>query len=259
MLTVRESGYVRKATLRDPEGLFFMIGWPLLFLVIVAATQGRNPLHLQGQPGPLRTYTFIVASVIVITVVAAAFQNLAIFLVRDRELGLLKRLRSAPVPTWVFLGGHAANAMLTSIVLAVLVAALGRVAYGVSVPTGHILAAVITVLVGALACCALAFAVTIIVRTTSGAAAVVATAGLTLFFISGNLFSSFADTAPAGLKVVANVFPVRHFYEATLTAFNPNVTGSGFTPAHLGIVALWGAAGLVIAAWKFRWTPSAER
>ena len=255
MLTVRESGYVRKATLRDPEGLFFMIGWPLLFLVIVAATQGRNPLHLQGQPGPLRTYTFIVASVIVITVVAAAFQNLAIFLVRDRELGLLKRLRSAPVPTWVFLGGHAANAMLTSIVLAVLVAALGRVAYGVSVPTGHILAAVITVLVGALACCALAFAVTILVRTTSGAAAVVATAGLTLFFISGNLFSSFADTAPAGLKVVANVFPVRHFYEATLTAFNPNVTGSGFTPAHLGIVALWGAAGLVIAAWKFRWTP----
>ena len=37
-------------------------------------------------------------------VVTAAFADLAIFLVRDREEGVLKRLRSTPVPTGVFLG-----------------------------------------------------------------------------------------------------------------------------------------------------------
>ena len=58
---------------------------------------------------------------------------------------------------------------------------------------------------------------------------------------------------------MANVFPVRHFYQAMLTAFNPNVTGSGLALEHLGILALWGAAGLALAAWKFRWTPSADR
>ena len=109
-----------------------------------------------------------------------------------------------------------------------------------------------TVLVGALACCALGFALTIFVRTASAAGAVVSAATLILFFLSGN-------PVPAAFRAVANVFPVRHFYEATLTAFNPNVAGSGFALGHLAIVALWGAAGLAIAAWKFRWTPSAER
>lgn len=144
---------------------------------------------------------------------------------------------------------------LTSVVLALLVAALGRGAYGVSLPSGHVLAAVVTVLVGALACCALGFALTIFVRTASAAGAVVSAATLILFFLSGNL----VNPVPAAFRAVANVFPVRHFYQATLTAFNPNVAGSPFALGHLGIVALWGAAGLTIAAWKFRWTPSAER
>jgi ABC-2 type transport system permease protein len=57
---------------------------------------------------------------------------------------------------------------------------------------------------------------------------------------------------------VANVFPVRHFYQAMVTAFNPHVTGSGLAPEHLGILALWGVAGLALAAWKFRWTPAGD-
>jgi ABC-2 type transport system permease protein len=254
-LTVRESGYVRKVMLRNPDALFAMIGWPLLYLFIVATIYRGDRGHMSGQPGILTAPTYLVASVIVIAVVSAAFGDLAMFLVRDRELGVLKRLRSAPVPTRVFLGGHAANAMLTSMVLALLVAALGWGVYGVSVPSGHVLAAVVTVLAGALACCALGFAITIIIRTTNAASAAVMAATLILFFLSGNLITN----VPPAFTAVANVFPVRHFFQAMLTAFNPNVTGSGFAPGHLGILALWGAAGLAIAAWKFRWTPSAER
>lgn len=254
-LLTRESGYVRKVMLRNPQALFFMIGWPLLFLFIVATVSGTNRVRLPGQPGTLNLSTHLVASVIVIAVVSAAFGDLAIFLVRDREEGVLKRLRSAPVPTWVFLGGHLVNAMLTSLVLALLVVALGWGVYGVSLPSGHVLAAVVTVLVGVLACCALGFALTIFVRTTSAAGGVVSAATLILFFLSGNL----VNPVPAAFRAAANVFPVRHFYQATLTAFNPNVTSSGFAPGHLAIVALWGAAGLAIVAWKFRWTPSAER
>ena len=86
---------------------------------------------------------------------------------------------------------------------------------------------------------------------------VVQAAVWTLFFFSGIFFT--LSSMPVVVRALANVFPVCHFYEATLTAFNPNVTGSGFDPVHLGILALWGAAGLAIAVWKFRWTPSAER
>lgn len=254
-LVTRESGYVRKVMLRNPQALFFMIGWPLLFLFIVGTVSRGKHGHVPGQPGTLEESSVLVASVIVIAVVSAAFGDLAMFLVRDREEGVLKRLRSTPVPTRVFLGGHLINALLTSVVLALLVAGLGRGVYGASLPSGHVLAAVVTVLVGALACCALGFALTIFIRTTSAAGAVVSAATLILFFLSGNL----VNPVPAAFTAVANVFPVRHFYQAMVTAFNPNVAGSGFAPGHLGIVALWGAAGLAIAVWKFRWTPSAER
>ena len=64
--------------------------------------------------------------------------------------------------------------------------------------------------------------------------------------------------APAVFRAVANMFPVRHFFEAMLTAFNPKVTGSGFAPGT-SASSPCGAAGLAIAVWIFQWTPSAER
>ncbi len=256
-LAARESGYVRKVTVRNPEALFFMIVLPLLFLVAVAAIFRGQHLHELGQPGNITIYARLVASVIVMAVVAAAFADLAIFLVRDREEGVLKRLRSTPVPTGVFLGGHLVNAMLTSMILALLLGALGWGAYGAYLPAGHVLAAVVTVLTGALVCCMLGFALTTCVRTTNAAGMVVQAAAWILFFFSGIFFP--LKTLPGPFIAVANVFPVRHFYEATLTVFNPNVTGSGLAPVHLGVLAIWGAAGLAIAVWKFRWTPSTER
>jgi ABC-2 type transport system permease protein len=252
----RESGYVRKVMIRNPSALFFTIGLPLLYLFVLVTVFGKGQVHLIGQPGTLKGSRMLVASVVTIGVVSASFQYLAMFLIRDREDGVLKRLRSAPVPTWVFLGGHLVNSVLTSVVLGMLVVALGWAVYGISVPSAHLPAVAVTVLVGALACCALGFAVTIPVRKLETATAVVPAIALTLFFLSGNFFNM--DSAPAGLRAVASVFPIRHFYEAMLTAFNPHVTGGGFAPGQLGIVALWGAAGLVVAAWKFRWTPSAE-
>ena len=255
-MVTREAGYVRKVMTRNPQALFFTIGLPLLYLFIFATVFGKYHEHLAGQPGTLKVSTAVVASVMVIGVVSAAFQFLATVLVNDRENGILKRLRSAPVPTATFLSGYLINSILTAALLAVLVAALGRVAYGVSLPSAHILAAVVTVLVGAFACCALAFALTVLIRKASTATALVPALTLTLFFLSGNFFS--LDGAPAGLRTAANIFPVRHFYQAMLTALNPNVTSSGFAPAHLAILALWGAAGLALAAWKFRWTPAGD-
>lgn len=256
-LVMRESGYVRKVIVRNPEALFFTIALPLLFLVVFAAIFHGEHFHELGQPGKITMNTRLVAAVIVMTVVTASFADLAIFLVRDREQGVLKRLRSTPVPTGVFLGGHLINALLTSMVLALLLGALGWGAYRASLPAGHVLAAVVTVLAGALACGAVGFALTSCIRTLNVAGAMVQAAVTTLFFFSGIYFA--LSGLPGVLTALANVFPVRHFYEAMLTAFNPHVTGSGFAPVHLGVLALWGAAGLAIAVWKFRWTPSAER
>jgi len=81
---------------------------------------------------------------------------------------------------------------------------------------------------------------------------------LPLYFISG----IFLVTAllPHWLLDVAGVFPVRPFQQALLAAYNPYSAGSGFSGRDLLIMAAWGAAGLLIAIRRFRWTPqSAHR
>jgi ABC-2 type transport system permease protein len=251
-----EFGCARKVMLRDPQAAFVTLGLPLLYLFIFATVFGSEVEQLRGQPGTLHVSTVVVASVIVVGAVSAAFQNLASSLVQDRENGVLKRLRSTPVPTSAFLAGPVLNALITACALAVLVAALGRVAYGVSLPAEHLPAAVVTVLVGALSCCAIGCLFTVVIRKATAATPTLTAVTLMLFFLSGNFFST--DQAPAALRDTAALFPIRHFLTAMLTAFNPNVTGAGFAAADLAILAIWGIFSAVLAARIFRWTPVSE-
>jgi hypothetical protein len=54
---------------------------------------------------------------------------------------------------------------------------------------------------------------------------------------------------------IGDLFPVKHLSVALQTAFNPFETGSGFEPAHLGVIALWGLAGAAVALRRFSWEP----
>jgi ABC-2 type transport system permease protein len=61
---------------------------------------------------------------------------------------------------------------------------------------------------------------------------------------------------PHWLADAGEVFPVRHLADALLVAYNPHTAGLGFAGVDLLIVAVWGAAGLLIATRKFSWLPS---
>ncbi len=252
----RETTYARKVLVRDPQNLFFTVGLPLLYLLIFATIFGDEEAQIPGQPGVLDVATVMTASVIVIGVASAAFQNLTINLVQDRENGVLKRLRSAPVPTPVFLGGHLINALITSVLLAVGVAVLGFALYGVPFTDQRTLAAFITVVVGAMACAGAAFPFTRLIGKATAASPMTVAITLTLFFLSGNFFPG--TELPRAMSFVADLFPVRHFFIAMTTAFNPNVEGAGFEWTHLAVLAAWAVGGAVVGARVFRWTPTEE-
>ena len=54
---------------------------------------------------------------------------------------------------------------------------------------------------------------------------------------------------------MGEIFPVRHLANALLVAYNPHTTGLRFAGQDLLIVAVWGAAVLLIALRKFYWLP----
>jgi len=94
---------------------------------------------------------------------------------------------------------------------------------------------------------------TVLIRKATAAMPVLFAVTLALFFLSGNFFAT--DSAPTAMLTVASIFPVRHFYTAMLTAFNPHVTGLGLALGDLAVVGLWGLAGGIAALRTFRWTP----
>jgi ABC-2 type transport system permease protein len=256
-LASREFRFDQKSFWRDPQTVFFIVGLPLLYLFIFATIFGSQTNTMPGQPGALKGTAFYVAGIIVIGVISAAFTNLSFTLVQERESGNLKRLRNTPLRTSVFIAGYVATALLIAVLLSALVMLLGWIPYGVPIPGATMPAFVVTVLVAAASFSCLAFAFTVAIRQQRAAQAMIMAVTLTLFFISGNFFP--VSKAPAALTTIANLFPVRHFNTAMWTVYNPHTTGMGFQWTDIGVIALWGLAGLLIAVRYFQWKPTGDK
>jgi ABC-2 type transport system permease protein len=255
-LVRREFGYQGRAFLRDPQALFFAIGLPLLYVVIFVSLFGNETIGFvyDGQPGPLKAHTIMLAGFIAIGVVSATFFNLTVNLVTERESGILKRFRGTPLPTWAFIAGHVGISTVLGVTVAAALLALGRGAYGIPVPLAGLPAIVLTLLISSAAFCCLGFAFTLAVRKAGAAVPLGTGVTLALYFLSGNFFV--IEKPPLLLRIVGDVFPVKHLNNALLTPLNPNTGGTRIEWLDLLVIAAWGLAGLLVALRYFRWTAS---
>jgi ABC-2 type transport system permease protein len=153
----------------------------------------------------------------------------------------------------VHLLARCTTSVLLALMVAVVLLVTARVVHEVPVPLGNLGALVAVIVVGALSTTCVAVAATATVRRARAATPVGLGATLALFFLSGNVF--LVEDPPAVMRVVRDVFPVGHLNDALLTALNPDSTGGGWRVAGLGVLALWGVAGALVAARWMRWSP----
>jgi ABC-2 type transport system permease protein len=248
-LVLHQFRYDQKTFWRNSASVFFTVMLPLIFLFIFATIFGNDEIEGRG----VNTTTYYVPAIVSLAVISATTVSLAINLTSDRERGLLKRVRGTPLPTPVFVSGRVGNSLVISVLMVVLIAVIGRIVYDVSLPDQTIPALLVTLAVGAFAFSCLGFALTTIIPNEDAAPAVTNAIVLPLYFISGVFIP---DTEiPTGVLKVADVFPVRPFFQAFFAAWDPNTAGAGFEWGHLAVVAAWGVAGLVVAMLAFRWEP----
>jgi ABC-2 type transport system permease protein len=245
--------YDQKTFWRDPASVFFTVLLPIIFLFIFATIFGNETIE---QLGGVKTTTYYVPAILTLAVISATMVSPAISITQDRESGVLKRVRGTPLPSWVFIAGRVGNAVVISLLMAVLVTAIGRVVYDVAIPDSTFPAVLIALGVGAAAFNCMGFALTVAIPSEDAAPAVTNAVALPLYFISGIFIPE--SEIPDGVLHVADVFPFRHFFEAFFAAFDPQTTGSGIEIGNLAVVAGWGALGLLAAALWFRWTPRSE-
>jgi ABC-2 type transport system permease protein len=249
-LVLHQFRYDQKAFWRDPAAVFFTVLLPIIFLFIFATIFGNDDIP---ELGGIKTTTYYVPAILALAVISATMVSPAISITEDRESGVLKRVRGTPLPSWVFIAGRVGNALVIAVLMAVIVTAIGKLVYDVSVPGETMPAVLVTLAVGAASFACLGFAITVIIPTEDAAPAITNAISLPLYFISGIFIPE--SEIPDGVLDVADAFPFRHFFEAFFTAFDPATTGAGFEWGNLAVVAGWGLAGLVVAARFFRWTP----
>jgi ABC-2 type transport system permease protein len=249
-LALHQFRYDQKSFWRNPGAVFFTVALPLMFLFIFEEIFGDDVLE---ELGNLRTATYYIPAILTLAVVSATLQSVAIRLTIDRENGILKRGRGTPMPSWVFFAGRIGNAIVISVLMLIVVPAIGRLLWDVEIPWERLPAVLVTLAIGAASFCCLGIALSAAIPSEDAAPAITNVAVLPLYFLSGVFIPE--TEIPDGVLHFANLFPIRHFFQAFFTAWSPDTVGSGFEWGHLAVVAGWGAVGLLLAVRYFRWTP----
>ena len=252
-LAFRQVPYENKAFWRNPAAAFFTFAFPILFLVIFTTLLGDDTATLPTGV-EVDSSTYYTASILAFAVVNSCYSNIAMTVTFSRDEGVLKRVRSTPMPGSAFLGGKVLHSVAIMALLVAIVLAFGRVVYDVELPTRSAPAFLVTLAVGSATFCALGLACTAMIPNAEAAPAIVNATVLPALFLSGVFIP--VDDAPRWIQVIGDVLPIKPFLNATIEAFLPppgNTAGWSF--ADLAVVAVWGVAGLVLAVRYFSWEP----
>ena len=114
-----------------PEGLLAQPGGRLLHgdvpgdLPAASSRRSSATTRSRSSAGSRSRPTTCPGSV-TLAVVSATLVNVAMRMVEMRESGRLKRVRGTPLPTWAFIAGRIGNAFVVSLLMVVIVTAIGR-------------------------------------------------------------------------------------------------------------------------------------
>ncbi|HEY2741579.1 MAG TPA: ABC transporter permease [Gaiellaceae bacterium] len=232
---------------RSREAAFFIFLFPLLLFVLLGSVySGRY----QGVP----VVWAVLAGLISYGCANTAFAGLAIQLVLRRESGILKRLRSTPLPPATYLTALLASTLVVFGLQTVVLFLLGRSFYGTPFPP-DIGSLVVAMVIGTAVFAALGTATASVIRSAEGASAVVNFILLPMAFVSG----AFGPTKgyPAVLRAIGDVLPLTYLVKL-VDAVYLHGHGVWTQPEALLILLGWGLAGLVFTIFKFRWEPQSR-
>ena len=233
---------------RNREAAFFTFFLPVIFFLIFASVYGNDRITKEGG---IRAASFLEAGMIGYGVAATCFAGLAITLVVRRESGILKRIRSTPLPAPTYLVAVLVSTFVVFLIEAGLIIGAGRLFFSVAVPS-RLLSLFVVLAIGALCFAAMGLGITGLVRSAEGSSAVINAVYLPMAIISGTFFTP--KDYPAFLRVIAEVLPLTHYTQLTRDVMVRNQhlwTDLG----AIAVVGVWGLIGLVAAIRGFRWQP----
>jgi ABC-2 type transport system permease protein len=233
---------------RNREGAIFIFIFPLLLYVLLSSLYG-DEVELGGEILPAGDV--LLAGLFGYAAANTAFGGLAIILVVRREMGLLKRVRSTPLPPPTYIAALLLSILVIFALQAVALLIIGKLLFDAS-PPENVLGFGGAIVLGAACFACLGLAAASLIKSAESVAAVVNVAVLPMAFLSG----SFGPTQdyPSVLQAIADVLPLKYFLDVVNGIY---LDGDSLfaDPGALGVVAAWGVAGLAVTLRRFGWVP----
>jgi len=236
----RQYRFERHLFWRNPSAAFFNFLLPLIFLALFGAivSGNRHELHV------------IVPGIAGMSVMSTTFTALAYNLTFLREQGVLKRIRGTPLPSGIYLGGLALNAVTNATTQIGIVIVAGRLFFGLGWPPDGLQLALFAV-VGVISFAALGVALSHAIPNFESAPAVVNAVFVPVILISGVFFD--VKHVPSFLRDIAQALPLNHLIEGLTGGLVAHHGGIGAHLTALWVIAIWGLGGIVLAVRGFSW------
>jgi ABC-2 type transport system permease protein len=213
---------------------------------------GRAPLvTLDTQPiqtNDLNAISYFVPSILGLSIMQVGLFA-AIPLVADREKLILKRLGATPLRRWQLVGSNISMRLLIALAQAVIIVAVGSVAFGVEV-TGPLALIAFFIVLGSLAFLALGYVIASFATTEDSANGLTSMIQFPMMFLSGTFFA--LDQMPSWLQSIARLIPLTYLSDALRQVM---VDGTAFAPLTTCAAVLvgWLVVCFAVASRKFSW------
>jgi ABC-2 type transport system permease protein len=238
--------------LREPFAVIFVLVFPIMMMLLLAAVFGNDPSEAQSTENGMLIWRGVVptdyytAASVAVVVVALGVMTLPIQIAGYREQGILRRMAASSVPAWTVLGALLTVALVTVSAGGLVMAASSWLIYDSMLPDDP-LGVVVAVALGTLSFCALGALLATLIRTSRAAQGI----GLLLFFGMWLIAGTAPPRAvlPSGLRDFGELLPLTHL----VIAIQDPWYGFGWSLIDLAIIAGVAAAAAAPAIRFFRW------
>jgi ABC-2 type transport system permease protein len=237
---------------REPFSVVFVLAFPLMMMVLLAAVFGNDRAHARDVQNGMLVWrgvtpaNYYTAASVAVIVAALGLMTLPISLAGYRERGILRRFHASSISAWTLITAQLTLALVTFVAGTLVMAVVARLAYHAKLPQDP-LGVAVALVAGTAAFGAIGLLLATVVRTSRSAQGI----GLLLFFSLWLISGTAPPRAvlPAGLRDVGGVLPLHHL---VIAVQNPWF-GYGWSGVDLLILAACALAAGVPALMLFRW------